>query len=199
MVCFVPAVMQKYGRIMYINLLLGVVVLVVIWLYLRKVLVKDDHEQEGDAPLRESPVDLLEKEVAKRRALEEDSARAFERLKDTGAERMRAVVAALEEIRSALPSVIGDSSRGAQKSLCWDDAGDRVVVRIRQEGTEEPEASIVVGWRVPELDLRDAARPEGKLAGEYFFRRSDTGAEECAADPDACMRAVTAFIVDFMA
>ena len=186
---------------MYINLLLGVVVLVVIWFYLRTLLVRDkpEDEQLGCELPRESPVELLEKEVARRRAAEDETAKVFERLRETGVERMRGVVLAVREISEALPSVIGDSPRGTEKSLRWEDNGDRVTITVLHNTTTKPEASLVVGWRVPNLDLRDAARPEGELAGEYFFRRSDTGTEECMADSDGCVRAVTAFIVDFMA
>jgi len=186
---------------MYINLLLGIVVLVVLWFYLRRLLVKNETEngQAEDSILRKNPVELLEKEVARRRAAEDETAKVFERLRDTGVERMRGIVHALQEISEALPSVLGDSPCGEQKVLRWDDDGDRVTVSILRDVATEPEASLVVGWRVPDLDLRDVARPEGELAGEYFFRRSDTGAEECMADPDGCVRAVTTFIVDFMA
>lgn len=176
---------------MYINLILGAVALVVIWLFLKKILVKDD-------ALRETPAELLEREVARRRAQEEEAARAFERLRDKGKERMRPVVSALEEMRSAMPSLAGDGGAG-RKALVWDDAGDAVMIRI--QGTEEGEAenSLAVSWRVPDLDLRKAARFGDDLPGVYTLRRSDTGREEAVSTLDACVRGITSFIVDFMA
>ena len=173
---------------MYINLILGAVALVVIWLFLKKILVKDD-------VLRETPAELLEKEVARRRAQEEEAARAFDRLRDKGKDRMRPVVSALEEMRSAMPSLAG----GAQKALAWDDAGDSVMIRIQGSEEGEAENSLAVSWRIPDLDLQKAARFGDDLPGVYILRRSDTGQEEAVSTLDACVRGITSFIVDFMA
>ena len=184
---------------MYINLLLGLVVLVVLWFYLRKLLTKDESEDGSNASLRESPVALLKEEVARRRDMEGAEAKAFERLRDTGVAHMREVVAALKDLRSALPSVLGDVQGRPEKVLVWDDNGDSVTVRIMGGESPDKEVSAVIGWRVPELDLREPARLEGKLSGEYFVRRSDSNTEERLVDFDNCIRVVTAFIAEFMA
>ena len=173
---------------MYINLILGAVAVVVLWLYLKKLLVKED-------ALSEKPADLLEKEVAKRRAMEEDTARAFQRLRDLGKERMRPVVAALTEMRSAMPMVAGN----AEKALFWDDDGDSITIHMRGSDDAHPDASLIVSWRVPDLDLQKAARFGDELPGLYVLRRSDSGQEESIAGLDACVRYITSFIVDFMA
>ncbi len=171
---------------MYVNLILGAVVLVVLWLYLRKMLVRDD-------ALSGKPADLLEKEIARRRAAEEENARAFQRVRDAGRKRMRPVVAALAEMRSAMPAL----AEGTQKSLDWDDDGDSVTVRVR--GADAAEASLAVAWRVPDLDLREAAKYGEDMPGVFILRRSDSGREERIAGLDGCVRAITSFIVDFMA
>lgn len=186
---FFPDLFQ--GSCMYINLILGAVALVVVWLFLKRILVKDD-------ALRETPAELLEKEVARRRAQEEEAARAFERLRDKGKERMRPVVSALEEMRSAMPSLAGGAG-AAHKALAWDDAGDSVMISIRGSGEGEPENSLAVSWRIPGLDLRKAARFGDDPPGVYILRRSDTGREEAVSTLDACVRGITSFIVDFMA
>ncbi|SBV98399.1 hypothetical protein KL86DPRO_11383 [uncultured delta proteobacterium] len=182
---------RPYGSYMYINLILGVVALVVVWLFLKKLLVKDD-------TLRENPAELLEKEVARRRAQEEELARAFERLRGKGKERMRPVVAALEEMRSAMPSLAG-SAGAAQKALDWDDEGDSVMIRVHGREEGDAASSLAVSWRVPDLDLQKAARFGDDLPGAYILRRSDTGREEVVSTLDACVRGITSFIVDFMA
>ncbi|MCC8194896.1 MAG: hypothetical protein LIP28_09660 [Deltaproteobacteria bacterium] len=185
---------------MYVNLLLGAVALVVLWLYVRKILVRDGKSdgRDGIDALRERPVDLLEKEVARRRAAENETSRVFERLRDTGTEHMRTVVAALDEIYAALPSVIGGSCPDSARRLRWEDAGDSVTVRIRAADGKD-EATLVVSWRIPDLDLRNPGQRDGGLSGEYFLRRSDAGREERIPDLEGCIRAITAFIVDFMA
>lgn len=177
---------------MYINLLLGAVALVVLWLYLRKMLVKED-------TLREAPADMLEKEVARRRAMEADSAKAFERLRDTGEERMRPVVRAVAEMRSAMPRAAGTAPEKAQRELDWDDEGDTLHIHIRENGNADDVAALSVSWQVPELDLREAALPGGELAGVYILRRSGSGGEERAKNLESCVRAITSFIVDYMA
>jgi len=177
---------------MYINLLLGAVALVVLWLYLRKMLVKDDS-------LREAPAEMLEKEVARRRAMEADSARAFERLRGIGEERMRPVVRAVAEMRSAIPRAAGTGNEKAQRELDWDDEGDTLHIRIREADSAEDMAVLSVSWRVPELDLREAALPGGELAGVFVLRRSGSGGEERAENLESCVRAITSFIVDYMA
>lgn len=176
---------------MYINLILGVVALVVVWLFLKKILVKED-------VLRETPAELLEKEVARRRAQEEEAARAFERLRDKGKERMRPVVAALEEMRSAMPALAGAAVE-AQKTLTWDDAGDSVMITVQAREEGGAANSLAVSWRIPDLDLQKAARFGEDFPGMYVLRRSDTGREEAVSTLDACVRGITSFIVDFMA
>ncbi len=172
---------------MYINLLLGLVALVVIWLYLKKLLVKED-------ALREPPAELLEKEVARRRARETAAGRTFDRLRDSGRERMRPVVEALAEMRSAMPAMEG----GSQAELAWDDEGDSVVVHVRGALDACKSASLSVAWRVPDLDMGKAAQFEEEPPGAYVLRRSDTGREERIPTLDACVRSITAFIVDFI-
>lgn len=173
---------------MYINLLLGFVALVVIWLYLKKLLVRED-------ALSENPAELLEKEVARRRAKEEAANKTFERLRDTGKERMRPVVEALAGLRSAMPSVGG----GIRSELTWDDEGDSVSIHMQSTTDAEKCASLAVSWRVPDLDLEKAAKAGNDLPGIYVLRRSDSGQEERIPNLDACVRSITAFIVDFMA
>ena len=177
---------------MYINLLLGVVALVILWLFLRKLLVKED-------TLRESPAELLEKEVAKRRALEEEAERAFERLRDIGRERMRPVADALVALRSAMPSVVGAKAEDIHRALTWDDNGDSIFIRIVGEDGVKEEASLAVSWRVPDLDLQKAARYGEDMPGTFVLRRSDTGNDVSMTGLDACVRGITSFIVDFMA
>lgn len=171
---------------MYVNLILGAVALVVVWLYLKKLLVKDD-------TLTESPARLLEKELAKRREREEERNRAFERLRESAAVRMRPVVSAMEELRDALPEK-------ARNTLSWEDSGDALLIRMR-EGTPEEgggAVSLQVAWRMPEIDLRRAAALGEDMPGVYVARRSDVLKEENFATLDACMQYVAAFIVDFM-
>lgn len=171
---------------MYVNLILGGIAVVVLWLYLRKMLVRDD-------VLREDPAALLEKEVSRRRVREEDAARAFERIRDAGRDRMRPVAAALAAIQAALPRM----AEAPQKTLRWDDEGDAIVIRMR--GEDAGDASLAVSWRVPDLDLQRAARLGGELPGVFILKRSDSGQEEQIENIDACVRRITSFIVDFMA
>lgn len=171
---------------MYINLILGGIAVVVLWLYLRRMLVRDD-------VLREDPAELLEKEVSRRRAREEDATRAFERIRDTGRERMRPVAAALAAIQTALPKM----AEVPKKTLSWDDKGDAIIIRMR--GEDAGDASLAVSWRVPDLDMQRAARLAGGLPGVFILKRSDSGQEEQIENVDACVRRITSFIVDFMA
>ena len=173
---------------MYVNLLLGLVALVVVWLYLKKLLVKED-------VLRENPAELLEKEVARRRAREDTTGKTFDRLRDTGRERMRPVVEALVQMRSAMPAVAG----GSQPELSWDDEGDSVTIHARSTADNRESASLTVSWKVPDLDLEKAAKFGEDLPGVYILRRSDSGQEERVPGLDACVRSITSFIVDFMA
>lgn len=170
---------------MYINLVLGAVALIVVWLYLKKLLVKDD-------TLSESPARLLEKELARRREQEEEKSKAFERLRDLSVVRMRAVLAALEELRAALP-------QEAQDALSWEDEEDRLIVSMRGVSAgDDPSASLEVSWRIPALDLRKAASVGDDFPGVYVVKRSDTAREESLSTLNGCMRYITSFIVDFV-
>lgn len=172
---------------MYVNLILGGIALLVLWFYLRKMLVRHDI-------LREDPAELLEREVAKRRAGEEDAAKAFERLRDAGRERMRPVAAALGAIEAAMPKLAGVP----RKTLRWDDNGDSIIIRM-QGGEDGEGANLAVNWRVPDLDLQKAARLGGDLPGVFVLKRSDSNQEEQIENVDACVRRITSFIVDFVA
>lgn len=170
---------------MYINLVLGAVALIVVWLYLKKLLVKDD-------ALSESPARLLEKEMARRREREEEKNKVFERLRDLSVTRMRAVLRALEELRAALPPE-------EQGTLFWEDGGENLTIFMRGAADDgEHAASLTVSWRVPDLDLRKAASVGGDLPGVYAVRRSDAAKEEYLPTLDGCMRYITSFIVDFV-
>lgn len=165
---------------MYINLVLGGIALVVIWLYLKKILVKED-------VLKENPADLLEKEIARRRAKEEEAAKVFERMRDRTKARLRPVAEALEPMRAALPEA-------AREALFWEDAGETLTISMRGK---EKDASLTVAWRIPQVDLRAIAAYDND-AGVYVLRRSDTGKEESVASLDACVQRITSFIVDLM-
>jgi hypothetical protein len=172
---------------MYINLALGAVALFVVWLWLRKLLVKEDG-------LKERPSVILEREIAKRRRTEELGAQAAERLREGEKQRLRPVADALKDLCSALPAQTGEA-------MSWEDAGDAITIRMRGRAREtdgERSASLVVRWRIPDLDLRSAARCGDGASGDFTLRRSDTGEEERVANLDACIRSITAFIVDFM-
>ena len=172
---------------MYINLILGAVALVLVWLFLRKLLVRDD-------VLKENPAELLEQEIAKRRAREEETAQAFERLRDRAKTRLRPVAEALAALQAALPGK-------TRNALSWEDAGESLVIRMHtgdNGGDAEKNADLTVTWRVPELDLRLAAKYSDDIPGVYVLRRSDTGKEESIVALDACVRYITSFIVDFM-
>ena len=176
---------------MYINLVLGAVALVIVWLCLRKLLVRED-------ALKERPAELLEREIARRRAEEEAGAKVFERLRENEKRRLRPVAEALADMRSSLSPQTGEALSSA---MSWEDAGDVITIHMRgrpreQEG--ERAASLVVFWRSPDLDLRAVARYGDDLPGCFVLRRSDVGKEETVANLDACIRAITSFLVDFM-
>ena len=170
---------------MYINLILGAIALVVVWLYLRKLLVKDD-------ALSESPAQLLEKELARRRETEDKNAKAFERLRDISVARMRPVASALEELHAALPL----ETRGF---FSWEDDEEKLVVSMCNVAEEDEQAvRLTISWRILDIDLRKAASVDVDLPGTYVAKRSDGAREETLPSLDACMRYITSFVVDFM-
>lgn len=174
---------------MYINLLLGAVALVVLWLWLRKLVVRDD-------TLREDPAVMLEKEVARRKALENRAAAAFERLRDVGKERMRPVAAALDVMRAAVP--VPEDGTPARRVLAWNDEGDTILVRVSEAGSGDVVAELSVAWRVPEVDLGPDAAPVDAAPGGYVLKRSGADTGEHADSLDACVGMITSFIVDYM-
>lgn len=173
---------------MYINLFLGAVALVVVWLFLRKLLVREDE-------LTVSPARLLEKELAKRKEKEEKTAAVFERLRDTAVARMRPVAEALKEIRAAMPE-------GERERLSWRDDGDSIAVYMRPAGAErDPEEDggrpdLTVAWRSREIVLGSDSPAGG--GGEYVLLYSGGTGESRITSVDDCVRAITSFIVDFM-
>lgn len=172
---------------MYINLILGAVALVIVWLFLKKLLVRED-------VLKESPAALLEREIARRRAREDTTEKAFERLRDKAKSRLRPVAEALMALQAALPGT-------TRNALSWEDTGASLVIHMHAAGHDaeaEKSADLTVTWRVPELDLRAAAQGGDDIPGVFVLRRSDTGKEESLAALDACVRHITSFIVDFM-
>lgn len=171
---------------MYVNLVLGAVALVVLWLYLKKLLVKDD-------ALSESPAKLLERELARRREREKETEKAFERLRDVAIARMRPVAQGLEELRAALPEE-------TQAALSWEDDEDSITIAMHaaRAGKEEKAVALVVAWRAPDLDLRLSSASADNIFGHYALKRSDVEGEEKTDGLDACMRRITSFIVDFM-
>lgn len=176
---------------MYINLVLGAVALAVVWLFLKKMLVREDE-------LTVSPSELLEKELAKRRERDEQAAAVFERLRDIAVQRMRPVADALEEMRAALPE--GDRER-----LSWDDGGDTIVIRMLAAGSgpnspansdsQGGRPALTVTWRAREVVIGGQGTAAG--GGEFLLRR-DGRSEEAVPTLDACARAITSFIVAFM-
>lgn len=172
---------------MYINLFLGAVALVVVWLFLRRLLVRKDE-------LTVSPARLLEKELAKRREKEEKTSAAFERLRDVTVARMRPVADALVEIRAAMPE-------REKERLSWRDGGDSIAIHMRPAGTEQrPEEdgrpALTVTWRSREVVLGGNTPAGG--SGEYVLLNQEEAEGARAASIDDCVRAITSFIVAFM-
>lgn len=168
---------------MYINSALGGVALVVVWLYLKKILVRDD-------TLKESPAAMLEQEIAKHRVAEEERLARVERLHAAAVERRDLVAAALEELREALP----ENARGC---LSWEKDGDSVLVFMRDaEGNAK--GALNVAWRVHHVDLQAPFDEDDASSGAYALLHVESGKEETVWGLDACMRRIVSFIVDFM-
>ena len=167
---------------MYINLILGAVALAVIWFYVRKLFTKDNE-------LSQSPAELLESELKRRREKERETAHAFERLKDAGKRRLESVVEALAEMRAAMP-------QDAAERLSWRNGDGSLIIFMH--GREEEPRSLEVSWKIPELDLAAAAKHADAMPGEYVLRYAGNAREERASTLDACMRHITSFIVDLM-
>lgn len=166
---------------MYINLILGAVALGVVWFYVKKLFA-------GNDKLSESPAELLEAEMKRRRGKERETEAVFERLKDAGKQRLDMVGSALEELREALPGE-------ARNRLSWFREEGSLVIAMR--GVDGASSSVEVSWNVPELDMGRAARGAG-MSGEYVLRFADPLREESAATLDLCMRRITSFIVDIL-
>lgn len=160
---------------MYINLLLGAVALVAIWLWLRKLLVRDD-------VLRDAPAAILEREALSRKAGVRLAPEKSEK------ERLRPVIDALEQMRSALPQVAEGMGAPVRRSFSWDDAEDAVRIWIHEAGNDGDMAVLTVIWR----------EPDGGGPGAYILTRSDTGEEERRNSLDGCVRAMSSFIVDYL-
>jgi LPS O-antigen subunit length determinant protein (WzzB/FepE family) len=75
-------------------MILGTLALAVIWFYVKKLFTKDDS-------LSQSPAELLENELLRRREKERETAQAFERLKDADKRRLNSVAEALKEMWAA--------------------------------------------------------------------------------------------------
>ena len=180
---------------MYINLFLGLVVFVALWLLLKKLFVRDDG-------LRERPAKLFEQELARRAERERDADSALERLREERVSRMRAVIVALADIANAMPE-------DRRHLLSWKDEGETVIVRMagRHEEPVSPahapdipatlprgglDETLTVTWRIPEIvmDAPDIGR------GEYHLRWSGVGRDASVSELDACIREISSFIVD---
>lgn len=178
----VACVSSVYQECMYINLILGVVAVAVIWFYVKKLFAKDDG-------LSQNPAELLESELRRRREKERETARAFERLKDAGTRRLTQVAEALEELRAAMPET-------AAKRLSWRHEGDALTITMH--GPDGAARTLDVLWKIPELDLAAAANHADSMPGEFVLRPAGEGREERMETLDACMRHITSFIVDLM-
>ncbi|CAK7060565.1 MAG: hypothetical protein DELT_01415 [Desulfovibrio sp.] len=171
-----------YRWYMYINLILGAVAIGVVWFYLRKLFVKPGE-------LSSSPAELLESELERRREKEREATQAFERLRDAARQRVALVASALQEVRAAMPEE-------AAGRLSWTEEDDSLVIQMH--GKDGTPASCTVLWKIPDLDLRAAAKHAREMPGEYVLRFATPGGEERATSLDACMRRITSFIVDLM-
>lgn len=167
---------------MYINLILGAVALAVIWFYVKKLFTKAD-------TLSQSPAELLESELQRRREKERETADAFERLKDAGVKRLSSVAGALEEMRAAMPAT-------AAERLAWRQEADSLIISM--QGRDDAVRFLEVFWKIPDLDLRAAAKHAAAMPGEFVLRCAEKDGEERAASLDACMKYITTFIVDLM-
>jgi hypothetical protein len=172
---------------MYINLILGGVFLVALWVLLHRLLVRvrprEDESNAHDAGA------ILIRELEERRARGKDRDAAWERLSDAGAGRLDLLETALEKMRLAMPG----EERG---KLSWvrDGAGIRLIV-----GKDGREHILALAWVVPDLDLGglDSAQT-GDIPGRYRIRDPE-GQETFFADMGPLVRNIARFIADILA
>lgn len=164
---------------MYINLVLGALALVLIILYLKKLLVREE---------RKGPEELLAEELARRKT-ETAVEKSADPLREQRRERIDELTAFLEEMRLALV-------RQGKSGLHWERNEEAVSIAVPNKGESFP-ARMLVSWKgeghaIPGQDSSSAG------AGVFVARRTDREGEEEFASFAACQRYITSFIVDFL-
>lgn len=184
---------------MYINLALGAVALFLVWLLLKKLLVREDS-------LGESPARILEEETAKRRTQEKSAAPQLEPLTEMTRRKIRPIAEAMKELHAAL-------APDKRHMLSWRDNGDSLEITMQDvpapheracaspdeghlvhSGGDDFLQTLTVSWQVPDVVL---GAPVRESDGEYVLVYSADEPTAYAESPELCVRIIAAFIVAF--
>lgn len=175
---------------MYINLILGAVALAVIWTLLYRLLVKPDAAVKSL-----DPAAILARELEERRDREEGAKAAFERMRDSAAQRLVPVMDALRAMHTAMPP-----EQQAMNCLAWNEGDDGLLhVAIRKNGEQETPRTFFISWRLKDVDLQELAADTKALPQGFYTIREGMEREETLSDLNAVVRRLAVIIADELA
>lgn len=172
---------------MYINLILGGVFFIGLWIFLSKLLVRDT--AKNDSQVADDAGAILARELEERRLRDKNAETARERVCSAGSEKLDLLEKALEKMRDAMP---GEESA----SLSWVREESGIRVRIIKECVPHVLALAWVPADAP--GTRPAEAGNGAPKGYYRLRDPDAN-EEFFADLDSLIRKIATFIADLLA
>lgn len=170
---------------MHINLILGAVFILALWWLLRETGARKKAQKA-------EPAAMLKDELEKRRAAQEHSRRATERLAALKKERMAPVLGGLREMVEALSD---DDRKSGVMSVA--ENGPSAVLNLKYAGKEE---AFILEWDVRSFDLELFAGEASLsgVSGTYTIRLPD-GSTAREAEFPSFMRTVSGLIADRLA
>lgn len=167
---------------MHINLIIGLIFLVTLWWFIR-TLSADRRAKKTD------PGGMLKDELEKRRAAQEKSRRATQRLAQLKGERLAPVLAGVRKMIDALPEK--DRAAGLIRAA---ENNDAIEVTLERGGKSE---TLVLDWNVRNFDLELFAGTAALTgaAGDYIIRLPDGSMLRKAEFADF-MRALSGLLAD---
>lgn len=181
---------------MHINLILGLIVVLAVWWLLK------NHRENKNS--RAEPADMLMDEISKRRAAQDASKRATERLAALRTEKIRPVVDGLEKMARALPD---SASSGMELADRRENVRLTLSYPLKKERADNPERepeiiseTFDIEWNIKNFDLElfSGSSSLQSVPGEYIIRMKD-GTMLQESDFSGFMRRLSGIIADRLA
>lgn len=149
---------------MHINLIIGAIFLLALWWLLRETRARKKAQKT-------EPAAMLKDEFEKRRAEQEKSRRASERLAELKKKRMAPVLEGTHEMIAALSATLAAEKREPE-GISVAENGQALVLALKYRGHEE---AFILEWDVKNFDLElfSGTSSLANVNGAYIIRMPD--------------------------